>query len=476
MDEDFPGQRTTPLPKALKIIAICFGGIILVFGGVYAAKMPGVKTNLALLMAALKDTVGGSVSMSRQETVSINYDGKASSSQENIAAPSPKRRTKEASGEVVVPGMDVPQEREKRACVFASPKADRQSVRINEINWMGNDGDPNAEWFELVNTGTSTVELSGWSVIGKDEKFKAEMSDRAIPPFGFAVFSRGSDYVGALPNSGMSLRLLNDDCLVEDEILAEKNWPAGDNAMKQTMERTKDGSAWYTSAKVGGTPEAKNSTMVVAVKPPGAISTTSTQSESTVLPSTQEPPPQTTPSQETIPEPDPIPVPPPPPPAPEEPLKNILITEVGITGGEGATDHDFIVVSNPNTRDVAIESWRLKKRTKSGTEYSVKVFSVGSVIPGGGIFTWANSKSGFSESIHANTSSTQTLSADTSIALIDADGRIIDALAWGSGHVTPYIEGEAYPENPGANERLARKTADSIFIDTDRNASDFEKR
>ncbi|MEK7608267.1 MAG: lamin tail domain-containing protein, partial [Patescibacteria group bacterium] len=164
----------------------------------------------------------------------------------------------------------------------------------------------------------------------------------------------------------------------------------------------------------------------------------------------------------------------PPAPAQEVPARNILISEVQITGG--ASDHDFISIVNPNNQSVSVGGWRLKKKTKSGTEYSIKVFPEGSNISGGGRFIWANSKNGFAESVRANTSSTQTLSLDTSIVLIDSGNRIMDSLAWGSGHIAPYIEGEAYPENPAVNQKLTRKQNGLDITDTDNNKNDFEMR
>jgi hypothetical protein len=116
----------------------------------------------------------------------------------------------------------------------------------------------------------------------------------------------------------------------------------------------------------------------------------------------------------------------------------------------------------------------LRKKTQSGTESSIKVFPDGSMIAPGGYFVWANSANGFASNIGANVSSTQILSSDNSVALFDPEGILIDAVAWGSGHVTPYIEGSAYPENPGPVQKLSRKLEAGNARDMGNNAQDFE--
>ena len=76
--------------------------------------------------------------------------------------------------------------------------------------------------------------------------------------------------------------------------------------------------------------------------------------------------------------------------------------------------------------------------------------------------------------IGAQVSSTQTISDNTSVALFDASGTLVDAVAWGSGHVDPFVEGPAFPENPGTRQTLKRKSEDESVVDANDNASDFE--
>lgn len=154
----------------------------------------------------------------------------------------------------------------------------------------------------------------------------------------------------------------------------------------------------------------------------------------------------------------------------------ILISDIQTTGGSGKSDDDFIKMYNADDSAADIGGWQLKKRTQPGTESSIRVFPSGASIASHGYFVWANSENNFASAVGANVSSTSYLSDNYSIALFDASGKIIDAVAWGSGHVNPFVEGSAYPTNPVANQILARKIVNAAMQDTDNNAGDFEIR
>lgn len=153
--------------------------------------------------------------------------------------------------------------------------------------------------------------------------------------------------------------------------------------------------------------------------------------------------------------------------AQEGSLKQILIYVVQIAGPENV-DQDFISLFNPNWKELDISKWRLVRKTKTGSEDSIKVFPAGSVIPSKGKFVWANS--GYA-SIDANVRTSDKLAKDNSVALLDVNKNVVDAVAWGSG-TSPYIEGSPAP-NPKIS--LARKLdQDFMPIDTNNNLSDFE--
>jgi hypothetical protein len=149
---------------------------------------------------------------------------------------------------------------------------------------------------------------------------------------------------------------------------------------------------------------------------------------------------------------------------------HVLIAAVQITGASAA--NDLVKLYNPTATTIDMSGWKLHKKSQTGTDYSVKVFPAGSTILAGQSFTWANSAGGFSDSIGANVSSTETLSADNSVALMDAAGNIVDAVAWGTG-TGQYGEGPPYPTSPGANQLLSRRSSDGVLVDTDNNTNDF---
>ena len=168
----------------------------------------------------------------------------------------------------------------------------------------------------------------------------------------------------------------------------------------------------------------------------------------------------------------------------------LLISEAQIAGaGTGNSGLDFIEIYNPTGSSVDISGWRLKKRTKTGSESSINVFDSGAIIPAYGFFLWANSKDGFADLIYADEKSTASIAANNSIAFIDNDGNLIDAVAWGVDLEDAFHEGIFLSVELEANQSFERKTwdngcfkaegereTDGNGCDTDDNSYDFELR
>jgi hypothetical protein len=289
---------------------------------------------------------------------------------------------------------------------------------------------------------------------------------------------------------------MDPQCDVSDYLDASGGWPAGNNTTKQTLERNADGIGWHTSAQPGGTPGAENSagpvatttasTAPVQILAPTSVSTpapqNATPAEDTSPPSdpdvatstsvtTSDTQSATTTSADS-----------------EDNSDNgasadndtsattttapghVLIAAVQIAGA--SSSNDFVKLYNPTAAAIDMSGWKLHKKSSTGTDYSLKVFPAGSVIAAGQSFVWANSEDGFSETVAANVSSTETLAADNSVALMDAAGNIVDAVAWGTG-ASQYGEGPPYPTSPGANQLLSRRSSDGVMGDTDNNSNDF---
>ncbi|TET83800.1 MAG: lamin tail domain-containing protein, partial [Candidatus Nealsonbacteria bacterium] len=146
----------------------------------------------------------------------------------------------------------------------------RNEIIINEVAWMGGNTSASDEWIELKNLSSSEINLAGWQLLDKEKQIKVVFFTReAIPSKGFFLLERADDdsvpnviadfiYTGTLSNTNEALYLFDENCQLQDEALANPDWPAGDNSSKRTMER-KSNLGWQTSANPEGTPKNANS-------------------------------------------------------------------------------------------------------------------------------------------------------------------------------------------------------------------------
>jgi hypothetical protein len=380
------------------------------------------------------------------------------------------------------------------SCLFPATGSAAQSKQIilNEVAWMGSASSSNAEWMEIKNISGSDVDLNGWQLVNASGKIKISfVSGDTVSSGGLLLLSRsgssstvGKSYSGSLVNSGDILAIMDPQCNVSDFLDASSGWPAGNNTTKQTLERDADGIGWHTSALAGGTPGAENSTITppipkitsstvgnfvtpqmplsnqntINVSTPSittAATTTSTTdlvatSSDSAVGATTASSSSSTSSAVTS--------------------GHILIVTVQIAGA--SSTNDLIKLYNPTNTSIDVSGWKLHKRSQTGTEYSLKELPMGSVIQAGQSFTWANSVNGFSETVGANVSSTETLSADNSAALLDTTGAVVDAVAWGSG-TNQFGKGSPYPTDPTGAQLLVRQSNNGTMVDTSNNANDF---
>lgn len=135
-------------------------------------------------------------------------------------------------------------------------------------------------------------------------------------------------------------------------------------------------------------------------------------------------------------------------------LKNLLIVEVQVAGEKAS--HDFIKIYNPNNFDIDIDGYKLRKRNAAGNEDSIRLFPSESIIVSKEYYLWASSQDeDYPLLINADTWTTQTISNNNSVALLNKDDEVLSALAWGSSN-NPFVEGTSFPENPEKNEILKR--------------------
>lgn len=169
----------------------------------------------------------------------------------------------------------------------ANPPAPPKLI-LNEIAWMGSPpaaGETAAkassrEWIELKNISNAAVDVAGWQLLDKAGNIKIMLqstSSALLAPGAFYLLVREGQslptaqantntdipadlgYSGSLSNAGDQIALLDPNCTTADFLDASAGWPAGDAAMKRTLERDGDGIDWHTSTQPGGTPRAENS-------------------------------------------------------------------------------------------------------------------------------------------------------------------------------------------------------------------------
>jgi hypothetical protein len=339
---------------------------------------------------------------------------------------------------------------------------DRDKVIINEVAWMGTKNSHYDEWIELKNISNDEINLENWQLLDKESQIEIvfEESD-VISSGGLYLLERTDDdsvssvdadfiYKGNLNNNNEGIYLFNEECVLKDLVVANPNWPAGSNEGKRSMERDRDLNwhTYYGVPKHGilGTPGQENSS------PPANISFIPGPSGG------EEKPEEKDPSEEE---------------QSTSSLLDIVITEIQIEGEEKS--HDFIELYNPNTTTVDISGFQLKKKTSSGNDYSIRLFPEGSIVEERSYFLWLNSSYVSSSQLLADVSSSQTLAINNSIALLNKKGDVMDAVAWGSS-TNPFVEGEAFPQNPIKEEGLARKWNLEInnYQDQNNNKEDFE--
>ena len=152
----------------------------------------------------------------------------------------------------------------------------RDKIIINEIAWMGTSASSNDEWIELKNITEGSINLSDWQLLDKTKQIKAIFSNQEIPAKGFYLLERTDDtsvpnvpadyiYTGALNDTNETLYLFDNNCQLQDQVIADSDWLTGDKKEKRSMER-EDNLDWHTYLGQGengimGTPRAENSNL-----------------------------------------------------------------------------------------------------------------------------------------------------------------------------------------------------------------------
>ena len=134
---------------------------------------------------------------------------------------------------------------------------------------------------------------------------------------------------------------------------------------------------------------------------------------------------------------------------------NVFIRSVQTEGN--TTHEDFVEIRNDEDCALDLSGWKLKKRTKSGAEYSIKSFDkTAAILPPGETLLWANSENNFADTLHASEQSGETIANDNNaLALIDTDDIVVDSLSWGTVG-KPFRNDEPNVRNLKAHEMIVR--------------------
>ncbi|MBN2197622.1 lamin tail domain-containing protein [Candidatus Wolfebacteria bacterium] len=336
-----------------------------------------------------------------------------------------------------------------KECSFkTSQSPSRQKLIINEIAWMGTNNNQNDEWIELKNISGNKIDLSNWQLIDKDEQININLSfinrSKIINPNEFILLERTDDnsapnvsadliYTGILSNSNEGLRLFDNQCNLVDEVLANPDWPAGENNTKKTMERNATNFGWHTSSIVNGTPKMKNSapeTPFIETEPPiiygGGISG---ETEENIQ------------------------------------YPKILINEIQTS----PLEKRFIELYNPNNSSIDLTNWYIQRKAQNGNSFNSlvsKSYFEGKSIPAKDYFLISREEIENSDIVLNNL----TLTESNTIQIKNPKGETVDKLGWGE---TNDCE-ENCALNPNENQSIQRKFQNNDFIDTNNNFNDFE--
>lgn len=134
-----------------------------------------------------------------------------------------------------------------------------------------------------------------------------------------------------------------------------------------------------------------------------------------------------------------------------------MLSEIQV-GGDKAAD-EFVELYNSGSDPVSLDDYSLRRKSQGDATTkgsSLKTFGSSDTIPAEGYFLWASSAGIFKD--HADTTTSGGLSDNNSLGLFDADGDLVEALTWGTGHTLPFSPAQF--DNPDKKESFTRDLDD----------------
>lgn len=387
-----------------------------------------------------------------------------------------------------------PEPVKQQVCSFNTSQSPlKEKLIINEVAWMGTTNSANDEWIELKNVSNANLDLTGWQIIDQGEQIKIILGKSAVLAGGFYLLERTDDasvpdikadaiYAGALSNTNEGLRLFNKDCVLIDEVVANPDWPAGNNSEKKTLERDLGGSfGWHTSSRINGTPKTENTQVSGSAGSSSGGSASVSLGGSSSSNSGSAPP---TPPAEN--------------PGPSIPLISLpnhpVISEV-LFDAEGAdTGKEFIELYNPTEQAIDISSWSIQHLSGNGS-LTKKNFETGNIIQSKSFFLiWLGDDpradlKWLSGGLN-NTGATIFLVNNTEPVATSGPVNVVDRLGYGSGteimpemiamQLTGISAGQSLERKAFENGVCVSSQNTGEFLgngcDIDNNSNDFEIR
>lgn len=348
-------------------------GLVFMMAGTSSPRLEESSDGLPLLAQVIPNEPLPIPPISDEDVIEVRSASPASPSAKARAV-AEVRPSAEAMGEEVDEAEAEEAEAENEAvfawCEYENNDKPKREAILSEVAWMGSWDDANAEWVEIQNRIKGELDVSGWQLIDKAGQIRVAVPDETLlERSGFLVFERDEKrlpgqpiiYKGALGNADEGLRLFDDACELQDEVIAKSKWPAGTNKPKATAERGRDLS-WHTfygddDAGLMGTPWRRNS----SGPPPEPEPEPEPEEEVNTEPEELSEPEPVASSTEPEPQPGPIVV----------QSGQLIISEV-MAGTASSAGDEFIELLNTAGDELDLTGFSIKKKVlSSGSENSL---------------------------------------------------------------------------------------------------------
>jgi hypothetical protein len=170
---------------------------------------------------------------------------------------------------------------------------------------------------------------------------------------------------------------------------------------------------------------------------------------------------------------------------------HVVISEIQLSGGTGASTKEFVELYNPTNTSVNLQNWKLSKKNQSGSVEDFLVATMSGSIPSRGFFLIGSQAYNLDASVSADityATGSASLTDNNTIILYDSENAVVDKVGFGTA---ADFEG-ASETNPAAGSSRERKAQGSSTVtsmaiggadefngngeDTDSNANDFVSR